>query len=90
MAYKYFNCSDIAKLLADKVTPDFNFKEQLWFIARANNKEAKEYLCLLLRTQFDLQPKPDCESFFHDCRDEFGGTNHSPFDAIKFHVSFQV
>ena len=81
--------TQIARLLADKLTPDFNFKEQLWFIARANPQEATEYLCLLLRTQFDFQPKDDGESFFHNCRNRQHEV-HSLFSAIFSRVSFRV
>ncbi|KAK0509899.1 hypothetical protein JMJ35_007293 [Cladonia borealis] len=77
-----FSCTYIARLLADKLTPEFNFKEQLWFIARANAKEATQYLCLLLRTQFHFQPQGEGESFFHDCFTDRGGADHEPFNAI--------
>ena len=82
-------CTEIARLLADKLTPDFNFKEQLWFIARADAQEATEYLCLLLRTQFDFQPRHDSESFFHDCSTDALGVGHMPFSYITIGVSFQ-
>ena len=85
-----FSCTHIARLLADKVTPDFNFKEQLWFIARANAQEAAEYLCLLLRTQFDFQPKPYEESFFHCCFTDRKSPDHEPHRAIMVAVSFRV
>ena len=85
-----FSPTQIARLLADKLTPDFNFKEQLWFIARANAQEAAEYLCLLLRTQFDFQPKNDGESFFHDCLTDGKREVHRPFSAIVSRVSFRV
>ena len=83
-----FTCTYIARLLADKVTPDFNFKEQLWFIARANAQEAAKYLCLLLRTQFDFQPKYDEKSFFHHCLTDRKGEGHKPFRRILLAVSF--
>ena len=85
-----YSCTYIARLLADKLTPDFNFKEQLWVIARANTKEATQYLCLLLRTQFHCQPQGEGESFFHDCLTDRGGADHGPFNAIIFAVSFRV
>ena len=85
-----FSCNYIARLLADKLTPDFNFKEQLWYIARANAKEATQYLCLLLRTQFDFQLKDDRESFFHDCLTDRKSEVHRPFSAIVSRVSFRV
>lgn len=88
MFEKEFSCADIARMLADKVTPDFNFKDQLWFIARANDRDAKDYLCLLLRTQFDFRPKRDGESFFHDCVDEYDSIIHKPFMMIAYPVSF--
>ena len=81
MANENFNCTDIARLLADKVTPEFNFEEQLLFIARADPQEALEYLCLLLRTQFDVQTQQDGESFFHDCIFDYYGI-HKPFDRV--------
>ena len=86
----YFSGTYIARLLADKLTPDFNFKEQLWFVARANAQEAAQYLCLLLRTQFDFQPKDDGESFFHDCLTDGRHEVHRPFSVVVSRVSFQV
>lgn len=85
-----FSCTHIARLLADNVTPDFNFKEQLWFIARANAQEAAVYLCLLLRTQLDFQPKHDEESFFHDCFTDRKHEVHRPFGAVVFMVSYRI
>ena len=80
----------IARLLADKLTPDFNFKEQLWYIARAKAPEAAEYLCLLLRTQFGFQPKEEGESFFHDCHTNRIREVHGPLTEIVSRVSFRV
>ncbi len=85
-----FSCIQIAGLLADKLTPDFNFEEQLWSIARANPQEATEYLCLLLRTQFDFQPKDYRETFFHNCLNDRTQEAHTPFTVIVTGVSFQV
>ena len=85
-----FSCTQIAKILADKLTPDFNFKEQLWFIARANAQEASEYLCLLLRTQFDFQPKQYGKSFFHHCLTGIKREVHRPFGAVVTGVSFRI
>lgn len=90
MVYKQFSSTDIARLLADKVTTDFNFKEQLWFIARANDREPTEYLCLLLRTQLDFQLLQEGQSFFHDCFHGWDFTSHIPFHDIVCPVSFQV
>ena len=85
-----FSCTDIVRLLVNKITPDSNLIEQLWFIARADVKEAQEHLCLLLRTQFDFKPQADYESFFHNCIFDFNGTRHNPFNAIGIPVSFLV
>ena len=90
LPYGDFTCTEIARLLADKLTPDFNFKEQLWFVARADEQEAAQYLCLLLRTQFGFQPRHDSESFFHDCSADAGGVGHMPFGVIMIGVSFRV
>ena len=88
MSTEDFSCTQITRLLANKITPDFNYKEQLWFIARANNREAKEHLCLLLRIQFDFQPSQERESFFHDCLHDYGFFGHRPFRMIAAPVSF--
>ena len=85
-----FSCTDIVRLLVNKITPDSNLIEQLWFIARADVKEAQEHLCLLLRTQFDFKPQGDYGSFFHNCVFDSYGTNHKPFAAIGIPVSFSV
>lgn len=90
MPKKDFSCAQIASLLADKIIPDFNYDEQLWFIARSNDREARNYLCLLLRTQFDFQPSQQEKSFFHECLNDYGFDNHKPFRVIIHTVSFQV
>ena len=90
MPHVNFSCTHIASLLANKLTPDFNFKEQLWYIARADAQEAMEYLCLLLRTQFGFQPWHDNESFFHDCSTDHLGVGHMPFSDIVIEVSLRV
>ena len=76
MANKKIYCTDIAGILADKVAPDSNFEERLWFIARADPQDALEYLCLLLRTQFEVQLRQD--SFLHTRIIEYYGTTHIP------------
>ena len=84
----HMRCAHIAKLLADERMPDFNFKEQLWHIARANAPEAAEYLCLLLRTQFGFQTRNEGKSFFHDCLTDRKDEVHGPLAVIFSGVSF--
>ena len=74
MENRYLIRTDTARLLADKVAPDFNFEDQLWFIARADPHEALEYLHLLLRTQFFVRAQQDGESFFQACSIDYLGT----------------
>ena len=74
MENRYLIRTDTARLLADKITPDFNFKDQLWFIAEADPEEALEYLHLLLRTQFNNRPQQEGESFFHYYSIDYSGT----------------
>ena len=99
MAFRHLSCTDIAGLLADNVAPDFNFEEQLWFIARANPQEAEEYLHLILRTQFFVHDQKNNDgffhnhsfnyfgriggSFFHDCSIDYSGTFSRIIGASK-------
>ena len=85
MANKKINCTDIARILADKVAPNSNFEERLWFIARADPQGALEYLCLLLRTQFEVQLRQD--GLLNNCIIEYYTTTHIPSSMSRVRAS---
>ena len=86
-----FSCDQVAKMLADKATPDFNLKAQLWYNARANDQDGREHLCLLLRTQFGLEIDENAGRTFsaHHWDDDDGPLFHDCGAGSRQHGRFQ-
>jgi len=58
MAPYQFTCHQVALLLADEVTSNFNLEDQLLHVTTTQlHCSARQELCLIIRIQLGFQPK---------------------------------